>query len=153
MCVRHPNLTYRPTNDTIYLTGNEGQNICGIFSEIAAFVSYGVKQKLKSRYANKRWAYFDQTAPFRAGDVSEVTCRIRAMSKSYLLAAALVYKNQLGPDFDKFRACVTQINMQALLCACVYMTDSLANDAHSLRRGFSTSVLSFILLWFSFSFS
>ena len=67
------------------------------------------------------------------------------MSKSYLLAAALVYKNQLaqvGPDFDKFRACVTQINMQALLCACVYMADSLANDAHSLRRGFSTSVLS-----------
>ena len=49
VCVRHPNLTYRPTNDTIYLTGNEGQIICGIFSEIAAFVSYGVKQKLKSR--------------------------------------------------------------------------------------------------------
>ena len=49
VCVRHPNLTYRPTNDTIYLTGNEGQKICGNFSEIAAFVSYGVKQKLKSR--------------------------------------------------------------------------------------------------------
>ena len=44
------NLTNRPTNDTTYLTGNEGQNICGIFSETAAFVSYGVKQKLKSRY-------------------------------------------------------------------------------------------------------
>ena len=119
MCPRHPNLTYRPTNDTIYLTGNEGQKVGGIFSEIAAFVSYGVKQKLKSRYANERWAYLDQTAPFRAGGVSEVTCR---MSKTYLLAAALVCKNQLaqvGPDFDKFRACVTQINMQALLCACV----------------------------------
>ena len=70
---------------TIRLTGQcEGQNICGIFSE-TAFVSYGVKQKLKSRYANERWAYLDQIpAPFRAGDVSEVTCRIRAMSKSYL---------------------------------------------------------------------
>ena len=76
------NLTYRPTNDTTYLTGNEGQNICGIFSETAAFVSYGVKQKLKSRYANERWAYLDQIpTPFHAGGVSEVTCRIRAMSK------------------------------------------------------------------------
>ena len=55
------NLTNRPTNDTTYLTGNEGQNICGIFSETAAFVSYGVKQ---------RWAYLDQIpAPFRAGGV------------------------------------------------------------------------------------
>ena len=68
-------------------------------------------------------AYLDQTAPFRAGGVSEVTCR---MSKTYLLAAALVCKNQLaqvGPDFDKFRACVTQINMQALLCARVRLYD------------------------------
>ena len=38
-------------------------------------------------------AYLDQTAPFRAGGVSEVTCR---MSKTYLLAAALVCKNQLA---------------------------------------------------------
>ena len=58
------------TNDTTYLTGNEGKKICGIFSETAAFVSYGVKQKLKSRYANERWAYLDQIpAPFRAGGV------------------------------------------------------------------------------------
>ena len=90
LCVRYPKSHYRPTNDTTYLTGNEGQNICGIFSETAAFVSYGVKQKLKSRYANERWAYLDQIpAPFRAGGVSEVTCRIRAMSKSYLLAAGV----------------------------------------------------------------
>ena len=82
VCVRHPNLTYRPTNDTIYLTGNEGQKICRILSEIAAFVSYGVKQKLKSRYANERWA---QTAPFRAGGVSEVTCRISAFDGITLL--------------------------------------------------------------------
>ena len=62
------NLTNRPTNDTTYLTGNEGQP--QIFSETAAFVSYGVKQKLKSRYANERWAYLDQIpAPFRAGGV------------------------------------------------------------------------------------
>ena len=64
------NHTNRPTNDTTYLTGNEGKKICGIFSETAAFVSYGVKQKLKSRYANERWAYLDQIpAPFRAGGV------------------------------------------------------------------------------------
>ena len=65
------NLTYRPTNDTTYLTGNEGQKSCGIFSETAAFMSYGVKQKLNSRYANERWAYLDQPAPFRAGGVSD----------------------------------------------------------------------------------
>ena len=64
------NLTNRPTNDTTYLTGIEGQNICGIFSKSAAFVSYGVKQKLKSRYANECWAYLDQIpTPFRAGGV------------------------------------------------------------------------------------
>ena len=35
-------VSYRPdpTNDTTYLTGNEGQKICGIFSETAPFVSY-----------------------------------------------------------------------------------------------------------------
>ena len=62
---------WRPNKSCLlYLTGNKGQNICGIFSETAAFVSYGVKQKLKSRYANKRWAYLDQIpAPFRAGGV------------------------------------------------------------------------------------
>ena len=27
------NHTNRPTNDTTYLTGNEGKKICGIFSE------------------------------------------------------------------------------------------------------------------------
>ena len=29
------NLTYRPTNDTTYLTGNEGQKNCAVFSENA----------------------------------------------------------------------------------------------------------------------
>ena len=29
------NLTYRPTNDMTYLTGNEGQNNCAVFSENA----------------------------------------------------------------------------------------------------------------------
>ena len=50
---------------------------------------------------------------------------VACQKPTYYIAAALVCKNQLaqvGPDFDKFRACVTQINMQALLCACVYMT-------------------------------
>ena len=32
-------LTIRPTNDTTYLTGNEGQNICGVFSENAPLQS------------------------------------------------------------------------------------------------------------------
>ena len=33
------NLTYRPTNDTTYLTGNEGQNNCVVFSENAPLQS------------------------------------------------------------------------------------------------------------------
>ena len=33
------NLTYRPTNDTTYLTGNEGQNNCAVFSENAPLQS------------------------------------------------------------------------------------------------------------------
>ena len=33
------NLTYRPTNDTTYLTGNEGQNDCAVFSENAPLQS------------------------------------------------------------------------------------------------------------------
>ena len=34
------NLTYRPTNDTTYLTGNEGQNnYCTVFSENAPLQS------------------------------------------------------------------------------------------------------------------
>ena len=33
------NLTYRPTNDTTYLTGNEGQNNCAVFSENAQLQS------------------------------------------------------------------------------------------------------------------
>ena len=37
--VCHPNLTYRPTNDMTYLTGNEGQNICAVFSENAPLQS------------------------------------------------------------------------------------------------------------------
>ena len=27
-------MSIRPTNDTTYLTGNEGQKICGVFSEM-----------------------------------------------------------------------------------------------------------------------
>ena len=34
------NLTYRPTNDTTYLTGNEGQNNCAVFSENAPLQSW-----------------------------------------------------------------------------------------------------------------
>ena len=34
----------RLTNDTTYLMGNEGQKICAVFSENAAFKSYGVKK-------------------------------------------------------------------------------------------------------------
>ena len=33
------NLTNRPTNDTTYLTGNEGQNNCAVFSENAPLQS------------------------------------------------------------------------------------------------------------------
>ena len=33
------NLTYRPTNDTTYLTGNEGHKICAVFSENAPLQS------------------------------------------------------------------------------------------------------------------
>ena len=38
-----PHLTYRmfirPTNERTYLTGNEGQTICGVFSECAPLQS------------------------------------------------------------------------------------------------------------------
>ena len=33
------NHTYRPTNNTTYLTGNEGQNNCTVFSENAPLQS------------------------------------------------------------------------------------------------------------------
>ena len=39
LCVVFQNLTNRPTNDTTYLTGNEGQNICAVFSENAPLQS------------------------------------------------------------------------------------------------------------------
>ena len=39
LCVRIKNLTNRPTNDTTYLTGNEGQKIYAIFSENAPLQS------------------------------------------------------------------------------------------------------------------
>ena len=39
VCVRYQYLTYRPTNDTTYLTGNEGQIICAVFSENAPLQS------------------------------------------------------------------------------------------------------------------
>ena len=39
MSVRIQNLTYHPTNDTTYLTGNEGQNNCAVFSENAPLQS------------------------------------------------------------------------------------------------------------------
>ena len=32
-------LTYRPTNDTTYLTGNEGQKVCAVFPENAPLQS------------------------------------------------------------------------------------------------------------------
>ena len=38
------------TNDTTYLMGNEGQNICAVFSENAAFKSYGVKKLIANEY-------------------------------------------------------------------------------------------------------
>ena len=34
LSVRIQNLTYHPTNDTTYLTGNEGQNNCAVFSPL-----------------------------------------------------------------------------------------------------------------------
>ena len=43
VCVSTQHLTSRmfihPTNDTTYLTGNEGQKICGVFSENAPLQS------------------------------------------------------------------------------------------------------------------
>ena len=36
----------RLTNDTTYLTGNEGQKICAVFSENAPLQSYGVKKPI-----------------------------------------------------------------------------------------------------------
>ena len=43
VCVSTQHLTYRmfirPTNDPTYLTGNEGQKICGVFSEKAPLQS------------------------------------------------------------------------------------------------------------------
>ena len=39
VCVSVQNLTYRPTNDTTYLTGNEGQYNCAVFSENAPLQS------------------------------------------------------------------------------------------------------------------
>ena len=37
----------RPTNDTTYLTGNEGQNICGVFSENAPLQSYSASGSVR----------------------------------------------------------------------------------------------------------
>ena len=42
----------RPENTVVYLAGNGGQKICGVFFETAPFKSYGVKRKRKSQYAN-----------------------------------------------------------------------------------------------------
>ena len=39
VCV-HPTSFIRPTNDTTYLTSNEGQKICALFSENAPLQSY-----------------------------------------------------------------------------------------------------------------
>ena len=78
-----------PTNDTTYLTGNDGQKICGIFSVTTAFMSYGMKQELKSRYANERWLTLTRFPLLFALEVSEATCSIRPKSKSYLLAASV----------------------------------------------------------------
>ena len=49
LCIAIQHFTYSSTNDATYLTGNEGQKICGIFSVTTVFVSYGVKHGLKSR--------------------------------------------------------------------------------------------------------
>ena len=40
----------RLTKDTTYLTGNEGQNICAVFSENAPLQSYGVKKPICKAY-------------------------------------------------------------------------------------------------------
>ena len=56
-------------NDTIYLTRNEGQKICGIFSETALFVRYGVKHERKSQYAN---IYPSSVSVRRTTDASDV---------------------------------------------------------------------------------
>ena len=39
---------FRLTNDTTYLTGNEGQNFCGDFPETTAFERYAVKTSEKA---------------------------------------------------------------------------------------------------------
>ena len=42
----------RSTNNTTYSASDKGRKICGVFSETAAFGSYGVKNERKSQYAN-----------------------------------------------------------------------------------------------------
>ena len=79
----------RPTNDMTYLMGNEGQNVCEIFSVTTAFVSYGVKQELTSQYANECWLISSRLPLFFALEVSEATCRIREKQKNYLLAGGM----------------------------------------------------------------
>ncbi|CAI8034644.1 hypothetical protein GBAR_LOCUS19482, partial [Geodia barretti] len=39
-------MSVRLTNDTTYLTGNEGQKICGVFSENAPLQSYSAKKAI-----------------------------------------------------------------------------------------------------------
>ena len=64
------NHTNRPTNDTTYLTGNEGKKICGIFSETCCVRELWRETEAKEPIANERRAYLDQIpAPFRAGGV------------------------------------------------------------------------------------
>ena len=43
---------YRLTNDTTYLTGNEGQIFCGDFPETTAFERYAVKTSEKANMHN-----------------------------------------------------------------------------------------------------
>ena len=42
----------RSTNDSTYSASDKGRNICGGFSETAAFWSYGMKHERKRQYAN-----------------------------------------------------------------------------------------------------
>ena len=46
----------RLTKDTTYLTGNEGQNVCAVFSETAPLQSYNAKKPI-CKYTTDGIAY------------------------------------------------------------------------------------------------
>ena len=52
----------RLTKDTIYLTGNEGQKICGVFSENAPLQSYSAKKPM-CKYTTDGTVYHSRIDP------------------------------------------------------------------------------------------